>query len=100
MEKVACRTPAAEGVTNIPAWKFEALRGAILEAVAEAGPEGLLYKEMNDVVRPKLTADELARLGKLGWHVVSVKLELEVRGELARVEGAKPQRVVIGQQSG
>ena len=99
MEKVACRTPAAEGVTRIPLWKFDVLRGAILEAVGEAGPVGLLYKEMNEAVRPRLSADQLARLGSLGWHVVSVKLELEVRGELVRVEGAKPQRLVIGQQS-
>ena len=58
MEKVACRTPALDrdGVTNIPVWKFEAVRGAILDALAE-GP--MLYKDLNTAVGARLDAATL-----------------------------------------
>ena len=89
-EKVGCRTPAErrDGVTNIPKWKFDAIRGAILSVLAAGDTK---WGDLTDAVRARLSANELARMGKLGWHVVSVKLELEVRGEIERVDGAKPQ---------
>ena len=92
MDKVACRTPAAgrDGVTNIPAWKFDAVRAAILDALAD-GP--ILYKDLNAAVEQRLDAETLANLGKLGWHVVTIKLELEVRGEIARLDAKGPQQI-------
>ncbi|MFL4469087.1 hypothetical protein ACERZ8_04100 [Tateyamaria armeniaca] len=92
MEKVTCRTPAAgrTGVTNIPAWKFDAVRAAILDALGD-GP--MLYKHLNEEVADRLDADTLAKLGKLGWHVVTVKLELEVRGEIERLDTRGPQQI-------
>ncbi len=96
MERVACRTPAEgrSGVTNIPAWKFEAVRRAILDELATGD---LLNKDLRDRVGARLRAEDLANLGKLGWHVVTVKLELEVRGEVVRVPGASPLRLTLGQ---
>ena len=92
MERVACRTPAAgrDGVTNIPAWKFDAVRGAILEALA-GGP--VLYKDLNAAVEVRLDRQTLDDLGKLGWHVVTVKLEMEVRGEIERLDVKGPQQI-------
>ena len=89
------RTPTAgkSGTTRIPTWKFDLLRGHILDVVDEVGPQGALSKEMTDAIRPRLTEDEAERLGKLGWHVMGVKLELEVRGEIERVAKASPQRL-------
>ena len=91
--KVACRTPAEgrDGVTNIPEWKFERLRAAILDSLGEGD---LPQTELKDKVAERLSLDELERMGKLGWHVVTVRLELEVRGEVARREGRGP--VVVG----
>jgi hypothetical protein len=96
-EKIACRTPAEDldGVTNIPKWKYDMLRDAILTAI---GSDGIDYKSLNDAVRPQLSEADLARLGKLGWHVVTVKLEMEVRGEIARVPNKTPQRLVLADQ--
>jgi len=93
-DKVACRTPAEgrDGVTNIPAWKFDAVRGAILAALAE-GP--ILYKDLNAAVQERLDAETLDTLGKLGWHVVTVKLELEVRGEVVRLDVKGPQQIAL-----
>jgi hypothetical protein len=90
--RIRCRTPNAEGGTNVPAWKFELLRELLLDLVpAEAA--GVAFAELPDVVDARLDADDRARLGSLKWHLVTVKLELEVRGELERVPGASPQRV-------
>ena len=92
-DRTPCRTPNADGVTNIPTWKFEAIRTAILAAVDEAGPEGLPFGQVATEVKERLSADELADLGSVGWHATSVKLELEVRGEIFRMPGVSPQRI-------
>ncbi|MEM1032461.1 MAG: hypothetical protein AAF928_21950 [Myxococcota bacterium] len=96
MSRTTCRTPNADGATNIPTWKFDAVRKAILAAVTEAGTEGLPFKSFSDEVAARLTEEERAGLGSVGWHATTVKLELEVRGELRRLPGASPQRLVRG----
>ncbi|WP_130403273.1 hypothetical protein [Thalassococcus sp. S3] len=90
--RVACRTPAEgrDGVTNIPEWKFDAVQGAILEVLGQ-GP--VAFSELPDAVKVQLPHGDLDRLGSVGWHVTTVKLEMEVRGELARVPGKGPQMV-------
>jgi len=92
MEKVACRTPAPgkDGVTNIPAWKFDLIRGHILDLLKD-GPR--VYNDIRDAIGHKLTSEEAEALGKLGWHVITVKLELEVRGEIERVAAKGSQQI-------
>jgi hypothetical protein len=94
-DKVACRTPAEgrDGVTRIPAWKYAAVRRAILHAVDAAGAEGLRFADLPAAVRARLSRQELARLGSLGWHCTTVKLEMEVAGEILRVEDRAGQRL-------
>ncbi|MGR3502198.1 DUF6958 family protein [Pseudaestuariivita sp.] len=96
--RVPCRTPAEgrDGVTNIPAWKFNLMRFLLRELVRRAGPEGLPFKGLAARVSELMHAEDRARLGSVGWHMTSVKLELEVRGELARHAGKGPQRIVPG----
>jgi len=95
-DKIACRTPTTgrDGVTNLLSWKFEAVRTAILDAVGGAGPEGLAFADLPGAVAARLAPEALARLGSVGWHTTTVKLELEVRGEIRRT-GASPQRLVL-----
>ncbi len=90
--KVAWRTPAEgrDGVTNIPAWKFDAVRDAILAVCTEETS----FKELPGKVGERLSPDQRSKLGSLGWHVTCVKLELEVRGEIARVPGKGPQKLI------
>jgi hypothetical protein len=90
--RVACRTPAKgrDGVTNIPEWKFEAVRNA-LRAVLSGGE--VPFQGLSDRVRTQMTDDDLERLGSVGWHVTTVKPELEVRGEIERLPGS-PQRLI------
>ncbi|MEE4384447.1 MAG: hypothetical protein V2J02_20795 [Pseudomonadales bacterium] len=51
-------------------------------------------KDLYDEVRRRLAREELDRLGALRWHFTTVKLELEVAGEIARVPGRRPQYLV------
>lgn len=75
-------------MTRIPAWKFEAVRAAILASLVE---QDVPFSELNDAVRGYLDENDYHRLGSLGWHVTTVKLEMEVRGEIERLPGNGPQ---------
>ena len=90
--RIRCRTPNASGATSVPAWKFELLRELLLDVVP-ADAAGVPFRDLTDAVAARLDEDERGRLGSLKWHLVTVKLELEVRGELERVPGTSPQRV-------
>ncbi len=90
--KVACRTPTPgkTGITHISAWRFDCLRHAIL---AELARGEVAFADLTRRVRMRLDDELLARLGSVGWNVTTVKLELEVRGEIERVPDARPQRL-------
>lgn len=95
--RTECRTPTPDkNSTTIPTWKFDVLETAILQVVDAAGPDGLLFSALRENVRAKLSPDTLENLGSVGWHVTVVKLELEVRGALKRLDGVSPQRLVLG----
>lgn len=93
-EKVICETPTpGKKPTCILKWKYEAVRRAILKVVPKKG-EGLLFKELSNRVEDALSRNEKDRLGSIGWYTTCVKLDMEVKGELTRVAGAKPQRLL------
>ncbi len=93
-EKVACRTPTVgkKGVTNIPRWKYESVREAINTILSDGDvPFAQLTRRVSDV----LSDDIKSNIGAVGWHVASVKLEMEVRGEIARIPGKTPQVLML-----
>lgn len=92
--KVACRTPTPgrSGVTNIPQWRFDIIRGAIIDVIAT---EEVRFADLPDLVRDRLSEEVKGRLGSIGWNVTTVKLEMEVRGEIIRLEGKGPQRLIL-----
>ena len=93
-DRVVCRTPTpGKQPTRIERWKYDLVRAAILAAVPP-GNEGVAARALPDAVRERLSADELERLGSVGWYTTSVRLELEVAGELQRVAGRRPVTVV------
>ncbi|MGR3542186.1 MAG: DUF6958 family protein [Hasllibacter sp.] len=84
--RTRCRTPAGgPGGTAIPSWKFDALRTAIRDVLAGGS---MKQAEMGPPVAARLDADALGRLGSLGWHLTTVRLEMEVRGEIERLPGS------------
>jgi len=92
-ETVACRTPTAgkAGVTRIPKWKYDCVRRAILDCLEESETGQIKFMDLPDAVHDQLTSNQLAKLGSIGWHVTTVKLNMEVEGELQRVSRLSPQ---------
>jgi hypothetical protein len=92
--KITCETPTpGKKPTRIAKWKYEAVRAAILAPLPERG-EGLPFAELADCVHRHLESDTLGRLGSVKWYTTTVKLHLEVRGEIKRVLGSRPQRLL------
>ena len=50
-----------------------------------------MFKDLADDVQARLTSNQLAKLGSLKWHVTTVKLNMEVEGEIERVPRQTPQ---------
>lgn len=69
------------------------LRKAILKVVPKRG-EGVEFGELAPLVKKELTKKQLAELGSVSWFTTTVKLDLEVRGEIYRVDGIAPQRLL------
>lgn len=86
-ETIACRKPGSGEVTPVAAWKFHAVRRAILHAVEGAGPEGLSLAALPGAVKARMSQGDLGRLGPLGWHCTLVRDEMEAAGEIARPDG-------------
>lgn len=94
IEKVVCQTPTpGKKPTRIERWKYDAVRGAILASL-EGQVDGVPFKELSMHVRKHLSDEQCARLGSVGWYTTTVKLDMEVKGEIARVTGVNPQRLV------
>jgi hypothetical protein len=92
--KVTCQTPTpGKKPTQIPKWKYDLLRDAILKVLPTSG-EGLLFTELPDKVASILDPQDLAKLGSVGWYTTTVKLDMEVRGEIERVPKVIPQRLL------
>ncbi len=92
-DKILCHTPTpGKQGARIDRWKYELVRDAILNVVPAEGA-GVAFKDLPDLVAGELSAADRARLGSLTWYTTTVKLDLEVRGELERLAGASPQRL-------
>lgn len=77
--------------TNIDAAKYEAMKAALL-AIVPADDAGFPFQDLGEAVKPHLP-DKLFANASVSWYVVTVKLDLEARGLIERVPGARPQRV-------
>ncbi len=90
---VTCRTPTEgrTGQVKIPKWKYDSIRRVILDEIEDSETGRVRFKDLPDAVRSHLTSNQLAKLGSVTWHVTTVKLDMEVEGELRRVSGVRPQ---------
>ena len=92
--RTVCHTPTpGKQPTSIPTWKYDAVRTAILEVVPSHAP-GVVAKDLPSMVADRLSDEVRQKLGSVAWHTTTVKLNMEVDGELERVAGAKPQHLV------
>ena len=92
-DKIACYTPTKgkAGATRIPRWKYDCVRRAILNVLEGSDDGQVAFMDLANHVQNHLTSNQLAKLGSLGWHVTTVKLNMEVDGELERVPRKTPQ---------
>lgn len=92
-DRIVCHTPTpGKKPTSIPAWKYDALREAILTVVPSAKP-GIPAGDLPSLVAPLLSDDLRSRLGSVTWHTTTVKLHMETIGELCRDPARQPQHV-------
>ena len=97
--KITCRTPTSgKKATKIDRWKYDVIRSAIMN-VLHREENGVLFKDLPTLVAKEISDDIKARLGSISWYTTTVKLELEVSGEIKREGGSKPQRVVTKNQN-
>ena len=89
-EKIQTRSPIrGSGGTRISKRKYDAYKKAILKVVPKA-PDGITFKELPQAVKRVLPK---SIEGSVSWYTVCVKLDLEARGLIERVPGAKPQKL-------
>jgi hypothetical protein len=81
-----------EGGTRIDAAKYEAVKKAILKAVPKS-ERGIEFRELGAAVEEHLPGGKIPGGGSIMWYVTTVKLDLESRGLIERVERSRPQRV-------
>ena len=91
--KILCRTPTpGKQGTHIAKWRYDTVRRAILKAVPR-NSTGVRFGDLPGLVGKTLPARERDELGSVSWFTTTVKLDLEVRGEIERVPGSKPQHL-------
>jgi hypothetical protein len=94
-DKVVCKTPTPGKMpTKIDKWKYDVVRRAILN-ILKSQPDGVLFSELGALVEQNLSEYEKQNLGSVNWYTTTVKLDLEVRGEIRRAEKETPQRLRI-----
>lgn len=75
---------------NISRTKYEMIRQAILDAVRSQGT--ITYQGLVSLVDYKLRN---RFEGSIPWYVTTVKLDLEARGEIERVQGTGEQKLSL-----
>jgi len=90
--KIACRSPNSEKQVSVYEWKFDAIRAALLNVVP-SDDTGVETASLRTLVTQQLPQEHLEHLGNIAWLTDTVRLEMEVRGEVERIEGAKPTKI-------
>lgn len=94
MSKVICYTPTPDKQpTRIDEWKYDLIHEAIYAVVPTTG-EGVLFKDLADLIRSYFGEEKLVGFGSVSWYTATVKLHMETTGELIRVPKSKPQRLL------
>ena len=90
-DRILTLHPQGKQGTRIDRGKYEAMRQAILRCVPR-GEEGVSFQGLPRSVHP-LLPKPLFEGASVTWYCVTVKLDLEARGEIERVPGCRPQHL-------
>ena len=95
--RIVCETPTpGKNPTRIHKWKYDLLRGIILDILA-GGADGVEFRSLPGLIDARLSPEQRANLGSVSWYTTTVKLDMEVKGDIVRVPGAKPQRLRLAE---
>jgi hypothetical protein len=79
--------PGKQG-TNIDRDKYDQIKSAMLTVIKARGE--MEFRELSKAVELAL---KTPFDGSIPWYVITVKLDLEARGMIERIPGARPQRL-------
>ena len=89
-EKVQCLHPQGKQGVRIARSKYDPIRNAIMRALRDEGP--CTFTDLVARVENRLENDFP---GSVSWYTISVKLDLEARGEVERVKHGKSELVAL-----
>lgn len=87
-ERIMTLHPQGKKGVNILKTKYDLIKEYIIKKTTEHGD--IAYEDLSDSAVKELspTFD-----GKVGWYIVSVKLDLEARGIIERIPKTSPHRI-------
>jgi hypothetical protein len=95
--RIICETPTpGKKPTRIHKWKYDLLRNIILDILADSA-DGVEFRSLPCLIDTRLSPDQRTNLGSVSWYTTSVKLDMEVKGDIARVPGSRPQRLRLAE---
>lgn len=95
--RVVCETPTpGKKPTRIHKWKYDLLRRIILDILSNSDG-GVEFRSLPALIAARLCAEQRANLGSVSWYTTTVKLDMEVKGDIERAPGAKPQRLRLSE---
>lgn len=86
--KIMTLHPEGKKGVNLTREKYDTIREFILNTLRKTGE--LAFSELTCLANESLSS---TFDGKVTWYVVTVKLDLEARGEIERVKGKKTQHL-------
>lgn len=89
-EKILTLHPDNKAGVRIEKAKYDQMSDAILQVLKEK--KVLTFKELLGLVR-ELLDSKFA--GSISWYLTSVKLDLEARGYIKRIDNKSPQRITL-----
>ena len=76
--------------------QYELMRAHILDMVADAGPDGVLLKDVVAAAQARYQDHPAFPGGRLRNYCTYTKVDLEARDEIVRGAGSGPQRLFVG----
>ena len=70
--------------------------GIILDILSDSAG-GVEFRSLLSLMGARIGAEDKANLGSVSWYATTVKLDMEVKGDIVRVPGAKPQRLRLAE---
>jgi len=92
-EKILTRHPQGKNGVHILKRRYDIIYSYIFDTLQKE--KEITYKELSD-----RSVQDLSNSfdGKVGWYVVTVKLDMEARGVIERIPGSKPHKVRISKK--